>query len=372
VTALAVDPFVVDPFLARVAGFGLAGSGDIGTVPAEHWPATLAGVVLQRLGGHAVRAASRGVLHLTAAQSDELLERHEEQLAVDLRIERMLVQCDEILARAGIESRLLKGPAVAHRFYDDPALRSFGDGDVLVRGGDVDAAVEILRREGMHRRFRAPRSSFDRRFVKAISLVADDGLELDLHRALTPGPFGVLFDVEEIFEAAPDHVDLGGHRMHCLAPELAFVHACAHAVLGDDVPRLVPVRDVAQLLAADLDVAATIAWCDRFRAGVVVQRAVALVETILGSSPSGPLVAWAGRLTPSRSDRWRMRSYAGGDNRYATQAAATFWVLPGVRDRLAYASALAFPDRRYLREHDTSYMRRLTRSTSLVVRGRPR
>jgi hypothetical protein len=189
---------------------------------------------------------------------------------------------------------------------------------------------------------------------------------------LTPGPFGVLFDVEEIFEAAPDHIDLGGHRLRCLAPELAFAHACAHAVLGDDVPRLVSVRDVAQLLASDLDVPTTIAWCDRFRAGAVAQRAVGLVETLLGSTPSGPIAAWARRVVPSRSDRWRLRSYKGGENRYATQAAATFWVLPRVRDRLAFASALAFPDRRYLREHDTSYLRRLTRSTSLVVRGRPR
>ena len=161
--------------------------------------------------------------------------------------------------RAGIETRVLKGPALAHRYYDDPSLRSFGDGDMLVRGADIDATVEILQREGLQRRFGAPRSSFDRRFVKAIALVADDGLELDLHRALTPGPFGVLFDVEEIFDAAPDHIDLGGHRMSCLAPELAFAHACAHAVLGDDVPRLVAVRDVAQLLAAGLDVPATIA-----------------------------------------------------------------------------------------------------------------
>jgi hypothetical protein len=362
----------VDPLLACIAGFGLGGFDDLGPVPTDRWRATLSGIVSQRLGGHAARAMREGALRLTPAQADELLERHEEQLALDLRIERMLVHCDEILATAGIETRVLKGPAFAHRFYDDPSLRSFGDGDLLVRGADIDAAVRMLHREGLRRRFPAPRSSFDRRFVKAISLVAGDGLELDLHRALTPGPFGVLFDVDEIFRARPDHIDLGGQRLRCLAPELAFAHACAHAVLGDDVPRMVPLRDVAELLASDLDVPGAIGWCDRFRAGAVVQHAVALVETVLGFSPSSPLADWARRVTPSRSDRWRMRSYAGGENRYAAQAAATFWVLPRVRDRVAYASALAFPDRRYLHDRGDSYVRRLTRSTALVVRGRPR
>ena len=57
---------------------------------------------------------------------------------------------------------------------------------------------------------------------------------------------------------------------------------------------------------------------------------------------------------------------------YAKQAAATLWVLPGLRTRAAYAMALAFPDRDYLRAHDASYTRRLARSTSLVVRARPR
>jgi Uncharacterised nucleotidyltransferase len=362
----------VEPMLAGIARFGLADAADLGSVAADRWAVTLAGIVSQRLGGHAVRMVCAGTLHLTPAQSDELLERHEEQLSLDLRIERMLVNCDEILGRAGIETCVLKGPALAHRFYDDPSLRSFGDGDLLVRGADVEAAVEILRREGLHRRFQAPRASFDRRFVKAITLVAGDGLELDLHRALTPGPFGVLFDVDEIFRTRLDHLHLGGRQLRCLSPELTFVHACAHAVLGDDVPRLTPVRDVAQLLAYDLDTSAAIAWCDRFRAGVVVQRAVALVETVLGFSPTAELAEWARRVTPSRADCWRLRSYASGDNRYANQAAATFWALPRVRDRLAYASALAFPDRRYLRDRDASYVRRLTRSTSLVVRGRPR
>jgi hypothetical protein len=358
--------------LARIAGYGLGAAGELGAVAEDRWQAVVDGIVGQRLGGHAVRALVDGALLLTAAQADELFERHEEQLALDLRIERLLLDCDDVLARAGIATRVLKGPALAHRFYDDPARRSFGDGDMLVRGADIDETIAILARAGLRRRFAAPRPSFDRRFVKAISLVADDGLELDLHRALTPGPYGVLLDVDEIFATGADHVELGGRRLRCLTPELTFVHACAHAVLGDAVPRLSSVRDVAQLLAADLDAAITVAWFDHFGAGALAPRAVGLVESLLDFSPAGPLADWARQFTTSRVDRWRMRSYSGGGNRYAAQAAATFWVLPRVRDRIAYASALAFPGRSYLRDRDDSYVRRLARSTSLVVRERPR
>jgi hypothetical protein len=358
--------------LIRIARFGLGPDADPTAVPNGDWPALLEAIVSQRLGGHAVRCAEAGVVTLSSQQWDELLTRHEEQLAVDLRIERMLVECDELLEREGIETRILKGPALAHRFYDDPALRSFGDGDLLVRGPEMDHTIDVLQKVGLHRRFTAPRASFDQRFVKAVALVRDDGLELDLHRALTPGPFGVLLDVDEIFRAPPATVRIADRDMGCLAPEFALVHACAHAVLGDAVPRFVPVRDIAQILRSEIDANRVIDVFERFQAPVVAQRAVALVEQLLEVLLDDPIANWARAVPTSRTDRWRLRSYVGDKNRYARQAAAMFWVLPTLRDRAAYASALAFPDRAYLEDRDESYRRRFARSTALVLRGRPR
>ncbi len=361
-----------DPILRAIARFGLPGvADDIGPVGPDRWPAVIGGIAHQRLGGHAVRATGAGALDLRPSQFDELLERHEEQLAIDVRLERMLVECDTALQGAGVETRVLKGPAIAHRFYDDPGLRSFGDGDILVRGEQFDATIETLTRAGFRRRFDAPRRFFDRRFVKAVALVADDDLELDVHRALTPGPYGVLFDADEIFRTPPDHVEVGGRSLRCLGTELAFAQACAHAVLGDPEPRLVSLRDIAQLAYGYLDTRRAVEVFRRFRAEIVAHRAVELVERVLGISLPDDFAEWR-EYAGSRADRSRLSSYSGREPRYAAQAAATFWVLPSLRERVAYASALAFPGRDYLRDHDRSYTRRIGRGAALLLRWRPR
>jgi hypothetical protein len=356
--------------LAGIARHGVE-RGEIGAIAAPDWPAAIAGITAQRLTGQAVAAAADGALALAADQLDELLDRHEEQLAIDLRIERMLLECDTVLRREGIPARVLKGPAAA-RFYDAPELRSFGDGDVLVRGADMQAALDVLATFGMRRRFAAPRARFDTRFVKAVSLRTDEGLELDLHRALTPGPYGVLFDAEQIFATPPDHVVVGDRMLPCLDPQLAFAHACAHAALGDDEPRLVPLRDVVELLRRGLDTPPLIRLFERFRSVAVAHRVVQLVERVLGVRLDDPFAQWARSYRPTRADHRLLRAYRGGPGRYAAQTAATFWVLPTIRDRLAFASALAFPTRGYLDARQTGYSRRLLRGAMLVLRWRPR
>src|SRR5262245_53045699 len=99
----------------------------------------------QRLTGLAVEAVEAGELVLEPAATDELFERHDEQMALDLRLERMLCEAADVLDGASIEYRALKGPVLAHTVYRDPALRSFGDVDVLVRDRDFDAAIDALR-----------------------------------------------------------------------------------------------------------------------------------------------------------------------------------------------------------------------------------
>ena len=44
----------------------------------------------------------------------------------------MLLRALEVLAAAGIPSRVLKGVALAHTAYPQPELRVFGDVDLLV------------------------------------------------------------------------------------------------------------------------------------------------------------------------------------------------------------------------------------------------
>src|SRR3954452_19583469 len=118
----------------------------------------------QRLTGLAVDAVTSGELHLDSDDLDDLYERHDEQMALDLRLEQLLCEVVTVLDESSIGYRALKGPVLAHTVYRDPSLRSFGDVDVLVSDADFDRAIEAMRVLGFRRRFVEPRPGFDARF----------------------------------------------------------------------------------------------------------------------------------------------------------------------------------------------------------------
>ena len=334
-------------------------------------PQLLDALSRQRLTGLAVEAVTAGDLALDAAALDELYDRHDEQMALDLRLERMLGDAVDVLDGASIEYRALKGPVLAHTVYRDPALRSFGDVDVLVRDRDFDAAINALRVLGFRRRFVEPRPGFDARFAKGACLERSDGLELDLHRTLAPGAFGLRLARVDLFASAPRWFQVGIAKVAGLDDDLAFVHACFHAALGDDPPRLVPLRDVAELVRAGVDVAAGLERLSAVGCAVVLQRALALVDQELEIDLTAATEAWS-RMHPStRVDRWILKSY-GASRSYSSQAAVSFWTMPSMRDRAAFAHALAFPSRSYVRARGRGYTERLAKSVRLVRDWRPR
>ncbi|HEV7524749.1 MAG TPA: nucleotidyltransferase family protein [Acidimicrobiia bacterium] len=326
----------------------------------------------ERLTGLALAAVERGDLHLSTAGHDELWIRHEDQLMLDLRLERLLVEAATLLERADIPYRALKGPVLAHTVYADPSLRSFGDIDLLVADDTFDRAIAALRALDFERRFIEPRRGFDARFSKGACLERADDLELDLHRTLAPGAFGLRLGNTELFRRSPRCFDLAGKTITGIDPELAFVHACFHAALGDFPPRLVPLRDVVELHAAGFDTSVVTDVITSVRCESVLQRAVHLVEAELGIHLDGELVDWLRAYRSTRFDRWALRGYDREDRSYATQVAASLCALPSVRDRAAYVAALAFPRRDYVRARERSYARRLNRGVQVFNGSRTR
>jgi hypothetical protein len=326
----------------------------------------------ERLTGLALEAVDAGELVLAPEQLDDLHDRHEEQLALDLRLEGLLCAAVEVLDAASIEYRALKGPVLARTVYGDPALRSFGDVDVLVRDTDFDGAIDALRALDFHRRFVEPRTGFDARFSKGACLERADGLELDLHRTLAPGAFGLRLARADLFGPAPRFFVLGGMKVAGLDAQLAFVHACFHAALGDDPPRLVPLRDVAELVRSGVDVGAAMEATAGVGCAVVLQRALALVDEELHVELTADLERWTEMHPPTRVDRWILSSYREGHRSYKGQAAVAFWTMPSIRDRVAFAHALAFPSRSYVHARGRGYAGRVAQSVRLVRDWRPR
>jgi hypothetical protein len=363
---------MTDPnaLLFSVAGHGLPSGRATapaidGTGPLDPgtWDALLALVVEQRVTGHLVAAIDDGALRADDEQYDDAYAAHHRGLARDLVLERLLVTTCARFDAAGIVHRALKGAALAHTVYADPARRSYGDVDVLVRGDHYDRAVDLLTATpGAHARYREPRPGFTRRYGKGVCVV-DGGHEIDVHRSFVAGPFGIALRTDDLF-ADGQPVRLGGREVVALGPLDQFLHACYHVALGGPTPGLVAMRDVAEMLfVARVDIATAIDRAAGWQARAVVQRAVTCTWDAFGLPPDHAAIAWARAYQPTRFERDAMSAYTGTGRSYGTQALAGVRALPGTRDRARYVGALLFPNRQYARERD-GYVARWRRIVS--------
>lgn len=191
---------------------------------------------------------------------------------------RLDVKAGEVrraLGRAGVSTVLLKGPAFAALFYEQPRARRYSDVDLLIKPGDGPAAYDVLRRLGF-RRFDAEGPSIQTDPATAglieatgalhgVAWLRDaDGLAVDLHHSLPQ----VSAEPEAVWAAVSAHVttiDVAGAPTDVLDPAasalLAALHAAHHGPHWggalEDLTRAVEVlgqetwRDAARV-AADL------------------------------------------------------------------------------------------------------------------------
>jgi hypothetical protein len=354
----------VSQLTRRIAGYGLSpgkhgsqgGHGDPARgFPAEplggaDWNALLARVTSQRIVGLLAWAVADGILPTTDDQAEEVHRAHVDAMGADLVRDRQLIDLVRLLGNAGLDHRALKGTAVAHLDYPDPALRSFVDVDLLVRAEEWDDAVTVITSAGWERRFLEPRRGFDRRFVKGTILFRpDDGrVELDLHRTLALGPFGLTVRLGDLWEGC-DRLRLGGVELRALQAEPRYLHACFHAVLGDVPPRLVPLRDLAQMSAAgQVDFDRVVDLARSWQAGSVLRHAIQLAWDILGLDPSAEAPTRVKSLQPAAREARALDAYTSPRRSYVGLCLATVAAIRGPGDKVRYLTALAFPARHFV------------------------
>ena len=341
----------VDRAARAVAAFGLTrqmGSNAIsidetGSVALEHRLWT------EKLTGLAIAAHVDGALPLSQERFDSVLERHRRAMAWCLMIEDRLLQLDERFSSAGIDYTVLKGPAVAHRAYPDPSLRAFGDLDVLVRGEAFQDACTLLGTMGFRRRLAEPRPRFDERFGKAAAHVhADDSMDIDLHRTLVLGPFGLWIDPGALIDRAAAF-ELAGRKIPRLDDTDMLISVAMHAVLGWP-PRLLSYRDVLQVShVANVDWPALARRAADWHLTAVLIHAFRTASLILGAEPAAEAASLAD-VSISRREIQALESYAGRRRGLGGTALSTLRAIPGVRDKAAYARAVAFPQRGFMRD----------------------
>lgn len=352
-----------DAVVSAVTAYGLPGAPALPPHALDEltWRALVRAATLDRVTPLLSEAITAGALLATETQVAAASRAHEQAMRVCIMLERALLETAARLEAAGIPFRVLKGPAVARLDYPDPAWRAFGDVDLLVGADAYDDVLALLTRHGGRRRYAQVRPGFDRRFGKGACVIEPDGTQIDVHRTFVAGPFGLTVDLGELF-AASDAVVVGGRELRALVREQRFVHACFHAALGDVQPRLVALRDVAQLaLATPLDHAAAIDLARGWRADAVVARAVGLAWERLRLPPA-PLSVWAAEHRADRFQTRALRAYTGPGRSYASQAAAGLTAVRGGPAKVAYVRALVFADRAHVAGRDGSYSRRVRRA----------
>ena len=77
-----------------------------------------------------------------------LLERHRAKVFATLRMTGELFRLLELFAVQDIPALVVKGPVLAIQAYGDPAMRSYGDLDLLVRQRDIRRATEMMSAAG--------------------------------------------------------------------------------------------------------------------------------------------------------------------------------------------------------------------------------
>jgi len=337
--------------LGRIAAFGMppaeGGGEDRLTVPTEAWGPVVGMLNAQRLHGLAVAALEAGYLMLSPADAEREIVLNRDAAVWSLLLERMLLEVGRDLERAGVEHVVLKGPGLAHTVYPDPAWRSFTDLDLLVRTRDWTRACETLAEQQFHRELPEPRPGFDERFGKAAEMTGRGGTQVDLHRTLVIGPFGLWIDAEELFRSTTTF-PLGGREFRMLDGAGLLVNACLHASLGWRPPLLGPVRDVAQVAwHGNVDWDAFADRTKRWRLGAVVKHAFATASEALGVALPEQVKAFVA-APANRSEQRALEAYTTTKRGRGGLALSTMRAIPGLRAKAAYARGLLVPDRKFL------------------------
>lgn len=336
------------------------------------WRQLVASVQVHRITGLLAAAVHGGDLPVTEPQRAETNRLHVAMVTTCLLLERDLVTLLDAFDHWAIDHRVLKGPAFAQLDYPAPSLRVFGDVDVLVRGDQFDAAAEVLTSLGYRRRYREVRPGFDRQFGKGASWTGPDRREVDLHRTFVMGPFGLMIDLDRLWEPGDPFV-VGPRSARTLRPSHRILHACYHAALGKREPQLVPLRDTAEMLlhprTDDELWSETLREAGRWGGEAVVARSVSAAwETF--DLPDDERSRWATRRAVTHREERALRTYSDPAMSYAARQFEALRVIHGTRARAQYAFALAFPDALYGAGRHRNRLARFADAIMQVVRLR--
>ena len=176
-----------------------------------------------------------------------LVDRRRAQIFFTLRLTAELFRILDRFSSEGIGALVVKGPVLAVQAYGDPAMRAYGDLDLLVRQRDIRRATELLSAAGFSPA--VPLSAIDAGRIPGQYLFSkpDSKLIVELHNDLTLRYFPRRLPIEEFF-ARQIRVRLDAREAPALSVEDELVLICIHGA-KHFWERLLWIADVAALVS---------------------------------------------------------------------------------------------------------------------------
>jgi hypothetical protein len=172
-------------------------------------------------------AARHGMLGFLAEADARFVDAGRSQAANALAAIADLASVTGRLSEARIDALALKGPVLGAMLYASPALRPFGDLDILVRPRDLPRARAVIESIG----YRSPLAAAPgtiHAWQGAMLLRADGRTPIDLHWRLGIRRFGSPVGIDDAFARAA-HVSAGGLPVRTLSPTDTALSAVLHA-----------------------------------------------------------------------------------------------------------------------------------------------
>lgn len=259
-----------------------------------------------------------------------------ELMASAVQLDTLLLQVGAALTAAGIDSRVLKGAAVAMLDEVDPSWRSYNDVDVLVPSAKLLAAAEALAAIALKPIAAPVGRRWASRSTKSMTLLHPSGMQVDVHRMLAAGPFGTRIRPGCFFEQGRPF-EVGGVSLTALSDTHRFLHACYHAALGGQ-PGPRHRRDVLLLANVIPPSALDAHLSDGWSPAVVVAALKWADEGV--DALGGEWAAWLAARTPDAADDTLLSAYGGS---FRDIAKAELRATRGPVAKARYAAALAWP-----------------------------
>jgi Uncharacterised nucleotidyltransferase len=224
-----------------------------GLLPSADWTRLLVLAEDHGVTGH-LAASLRGLEEdlVPPEIRQELADRRRAQNLFTLRLTAELFRILDRFTSEGIDALVVKGPALAMQAYGDPAMRTYGDLDLLVRQRDIRRATELMCAAGYAAAI--PLSAIDAGKIPGQYLfsMADSKLIVELHNDRTLRYFPRRLPLEDFFSRQV-RVCLDSHEVPALSVEDELVLICIHGA-KHFWERLMWIADVASLVSRQREI----------------------------------------------------------------------------------------------------------------------